>query len=133
MRSKRILSNLFKTTAGFCLIWSLPTNGQNQMPADYPSTVKGSYIRTWNAVMPDTNTNHLILTNYLKQLRSSSQYFDGLGRPVETVAKNGSMVTGSGAVDFVSPNVYDPIGREKYKYLPFASNNTGSNTHISDG
>ena len=51
-------------------------------------------------------------------MRQSTQYFDGLGRPVQTVIKQAS----PGLKDMVSLNMYDGFGRETNKYLPYVSN-----------
>jgi RHS repeat-associated protein len=49
--------------------------------------------------------------------QQSTQYFDGLGRPIQTVGKQ---VTPAGN-DLVSMTVYDPDGRETQKFLPYVS------------
>lgn len=49
------------------------------------------------------------------------QYFDGLGRPMQTVATKGS----PGNLDFVQPVVYGAHGREYKKYLPFSNGTDG--------
>jgi hypothetical protein len=46
------------------------------------------------------------------------QYFDGLGRPMQTVSTQGS----PSGNDIVQPVVYDAFGRETRKYLPVAPN-----------
>lgn len=49
------------------------------------------------------------------------QYFDGLGRPIQTV-----MVQGSPSLaDVVQPVVYDAFGREAIKYQPYTITSTG--------
>ncbi len=61
----------------------------------------------------------------------STQYFDGLGRVVQSVAMQQSPLQH----DIVSFNVYDAFGREATKYLPYtASTNDGNykNTAQSD-
>ncbi|WP_315824833.1 DUF6443 domain-containing protein [Paraflavitalea speifideaquila] len=58
---------------------------------------------------------------------------DGLGRPIQTVVKQGSLATGSSPMDLVMPVVYDAMGREQYQYLPFAANTTGGNASVNDG
>ena len=63
----------------------------------------------------------------------TTQYIDGLGRPLQTVMKQGSMITGSDPVDMVAPVTYDEFGREQYKYLPFRANNAEGNSSIADG
>ena len=47
----------------------------------------------------------------------TTAYFDGLGRPMETVAKKASPLQ----KDVVSAVRYDEYGREQYKYFPFVS------------
>jgi Domain of unknown function (DUF6443) len=70
----------------------------------------------------------------VKDVKQASQYFDGLGRPIQTVAKQASLITGTGITnDVVSSAVYDEFGRETYKYLPFVANNTGGNASLNDG
>ncbi|MBD1362906.1 RHS repeat-associated core domain-containing protein [Mucilaginibacter sp. ZT4R22] len=53
------------------------------------------------------------------------QYFDGLGRPIQTVQVKGSPL----ARDIVQPIAYDAFGREAQKFLPYtamAANSDGS-------
>ncbi|ANH81284.1 hypothetical protein A8C56_10060 [Niabella ginsenosidivorans] len=78
----------------------------------------------------------------LLQSKETTQYFDGLGRPLQTVVKKGSMVTTTtasvgtdtaGARDLVTPVLYDEFGREQYHFSPFAANNADGNTSLSDG
>lgn len=101
-------------------------------PAPYSNTIKVNYIRSWEAMAPDTGAASLI-SRPLKDVKQTTQYFDGLGRPLQTVAKQGSLVTGSNAVDMVSSVVYDAWGREAHKYLPFPASQTGGNTAVNDG
>jgi RHS repeat-associated protein len=55
---------------------------------------------------------------------SSVEYFDGLGRPLQTVQVKASFL----GRDIVQPVIYDPYGRESTKYLPYAQT-----TGASDG
>ncbi len=103
-----------------------------QIPAAYDAGVKVNYIRTWDAVAPEANANSL-MARPVKDVKEATQYFDGLGRPIQTVIKQGSLETGSTATDLANAVVYDGFGREEYKYLLSPANNTGGNTHISDG
>lgn len=110
-----------------------------QAPPPYQTNVNINYVRTWDATAPEVDGNTL-MTRPLQDVRMSTQYFDGLGRPLQTVIKKGSLATdpnnpasSANAVDLVSSNIYDEYGREQFKYLPFAANNTNGNTHISDG
>ncbi|MFY0255972.1 DUF6443 domain-containing protein [Chitinophaga sp. 30R24] len=51
----------------------------------------------------------------INEVKQSTQYFDGLGRPLQVVVKG---VSTSGK-DLVTTNIYDDFGREAYKYLPY--------------
>ena len=119
---------------GVTFILSIRENICSQIiaPAPYSTNVTFNYIRTWDATAPISNSDVLI-TRGLKDVRQTTQYFDGLGRPIQTVVKQGSLTTGINAVDLVTPIIYDSIGREHYKYLSFASNNAGGNFSINDG
>jgi len=56
------------------------------------------------------------LTNPV-DVRQTTQYFDGMGRPVQTVSKQASPAMH----DIVIPNAYNEFGREVIKFLPYAS------------
>ena len=132
MQNQRIIyfiPVLFLTIAGFT---ARSQDATPVVPAAYSSSTPVNYIRTWDATAPEQNPNTLI-SRSLRDVKQTTQYLDGLGRPVETVVKQGSYPTGGSAVDFVSPVVYDEFGREIRKYLPFAANTTGNNTSVSDG
>jgi RHS repeat-associated protein len=123
----------------FVLLVSKCTYGQVTAPAAYSSAVNKNYVRLWEADAPIKDPNTL-LTAPLKDVKQSTQYFDGLGRLLQTVNKKGSLVTdvstpvsAANAVDMVTAAVYDEFGREQYKYLQFAANNSGGNSSISDG
>src|SRR5215212_10710592 len=72
-------------------------------PAAYGAGIKINYVRSWDAVTPTTDPNTLTLSTTMLQARMATQYIDGLGRPLQTVVKQGSYVTGGNAVDMVSP------------------------------
>ncbi|MGN6440190.1 MAG: DUF6443 domain-containing protein [Agriterribacter sp.] len=54
-------------------------------------------------------------------MQQATQYFDGLGRPLQTVTKQGSYPSGGTAVDMISMVTYDAFGRESLKFLPTPS------------
>jgi len=113
--------------------YSFGLKAQVTPPAPYSGSVSINYIRTWNATAPETDPNTL-MTRQLKDVKQTTTYFDGLGRPIQTVSKQGSLETSTGtSADMVSAIVYDSYGREVYKYLPFVANNTGGNSSITDG
>jgi RHS repeat-associated protein len=60
-------------------------------------------------------------------VKETDQYFDGLGRPLQTVVRQ--ITPGTQPLDLVTPVVYDPFGREVDKYLPYVQ----SNDNNSDG
>jgi RHS repeat-associated protein len=90
------------------------------VPVNYPAGAPVNYVRTWDAMAPIQDANAL-MARPLQDVKQATQYIDGLGRPVQTVLKQGSMVTGQAATDMVSPVEYDAFGREQYKWLPYQS------------
>jgi RHS repeat-associated protein len=107
-------------------LYTTKSYAQVNPPAQYQSTAPINYIRAWEPVKPYTNEADVISTSRLvKEVRQTTQYFDGLGRPLQTVVKKGSLETSTAInVDMVSAVHYDEFGREQYKYLPFASTAT---------
>lgn len=110
---------------------------QVSLPEPYP--LSASYIRIWEARAPEQNAA-ILTTRSLRDVHQTSAYYDGLGRPLQMVMKQGSLVTNpsnllssAGSVDMVSTVIYDGFGREKYKYLPFPANTAGENSSTSDG
>jgi RHS repeat-associated protein len=104
-------------------------------PMPYSSAIPKNYVRVWEATAPEQDPLVLV-TRDLKDVRQTTQYYDGLGRPLQTVIKKGSLstdpanpVSAANAVDMVSAIVYDELGRQQYQYLPFAASGSGS----SDG
>lgn len=95
-------------------------------PDPYPATIKTNYIRSWTATAPETN-EAVFTTKQLRDVKEATSYFDGLGRPLQTVAKQASLQTGSAATDMVDATYYNNLGQVARKYLPFASGtNTGT-------
>ncbi|WP_220101309.1 DUF6443 domain-containing protein [Chitinophaga oryzae] len=93
----------------------LPAATPVALPAAYTSP-SINYIRTWEPSMPTTDPAAVIAeSRTVKEVKQGTQYFDGLGRPLQTVAKG----MGDSARDIVTPVVYDAFGREQYKYLPY--------------
>ncbi len=82
----------------------------------YNGSIKINYVRTWEAKAPVTDANALLNASY-QNAQQTTQYADGLGRPLQTVVRQ---VT-PGAKDMVSPVFYDAFGREVYKALPYVS------------
>jgi RHS repeat-associated protein len=95
-----------------CFLLSLSFTGQAQTR---------NYVRTWEATAPEPNPNNL-QTRPLKDVKQTTQYFDGLGRPEQTVVK-GASLSSFGNFDIVTPVEYDQYGREVNKYLPYKASN----------
>lgn len=91
-----------------------------------------AFLFMWQHVSAQTLTeNHIVTKTFTKDDNNTAitqiQYFDGLGRPVETVMK---AFTPAGK-DFVSTIIYDNMGRESQNWLPAASeNNDGSFVNV---
>lgn len=73
-------------------------------------------IRTWTPLAPVTDTAWVAaVTRISREVRLQSQYFDGLGRLLQTVDRQCS----PSGKDVVAPEVYDAWGREQFSYLPY--------------
>ena len=83
-----------------------------------------NYVRTRNISKPgvtDTVTANGLSSTW--DVQQTTQYFDGLGRPIQAVAKQASPL----GKDMVSIEAYDAFGREMTKYLPFTSPSSDGN------
>ncbi len=89
------------------------------LPSSYSNPVI-NYVRTWEPALPTTDTAYVAsASRTITEVRQTTAYVDGLGRPLQTVAKAMSF----GGYDIVSPVVYDQFGREQFKYLPYVPQN----------
>ncbi|CAN5388934.1 DUF6443 domain-containing protein [soil metagenome] len=75
------------------------------------ASLNQNYIST---LVPRSSTG--LTTQVTCELMQTIQYFDGFGRPLQTVEVKGS----TNLNDLVQPYAYDAIGRETQKYLPYA-------------
>ncbi|UIR57994.1 RHS repeat-associated core domain-containing protein [Sphingobacterium sp. SRCM116780] len=89
---------------------SVPSVGQNYIQT-----------RTFRDTVTLAKLNN---TRTIKQENRTVQYFDGLGRPLQTV----QLMASPGYKDIVQHIEYDGFGRESSKYLPYAeqTSNNGS-------
>lgn len=90
-------------------LWSSASNDRN-------------YIITYTPRVPLVNTNQLEQATVC-QVQETIQYFDGLGRPSQTVQVKGSP---DARKDIILPFSYDQYGREVKKYLPYAGSASGN-------
>ena len=91
-------------------------------PGVYDQNILLNFIRVWDAKAQVSDTLSSSLNDVTKY-KQTTQYFDGLGRPVQTVIMGANY---DGTKDMVSTNRYDSFGREALKYLPY-SVQSGSN------
>ncbi|MET0394629.1 MAG: DUF6443 domain-containing protein, partial [Chitinophagaceae bacterium] len=115
------------------LATSLSATAQPPVPSAYAGGMPVSSVRVWELRVPQAVSSSITVATPVTDARMTTQYVDGLGRPVQAVVKQGSLVTGGSAKDLVSPVIYDEFGREQYKYVPFAAGTTGGNTSVNDG
>lgn len=98
-------------------------------PAAYTGTV--NYIRVWEPGIPSTDVTDVMAASHTtKEVKQMTQYFDGLGRILQTVTKGISGTADINATDgkdMVVPVVYDGQGREQYKYLPYVQQTANTN------
>jgi RHS repeat-associated protein len=88
------------------------------LPGSYAGGVLVNYIRAWQPQQPSSDETWVSSTaRTVEEVNVTTQYFDGLGRPLQTV----SWQTSPGKQDMVAPTVYDAFGREQYKCLPYTS------------
>jgi len=93
---------------------------QNPLPNTNLEGMPINYVRVW-AVQSPHSSPRTIVGGPLKDVKEITQYFDGIGRPLQNVSRQGSYPTNGSATDLVTPFTYDTYGREQFKNLPFAS------------
>ena len=81
-----------------------------------------NFIRTVVAQRPGLNNETLLEAANMNEKQLSYQFFDGLGRPMQTVGVQQSPAN----QDVVQPIAYDAFGREAVKYLPYVSSAGGA-------
>lgn len=89
---------------------------QPAVPPAYNADIPVNFVRTWEARKAITDGSQASLDNNLN-FKTGTAYFDGLGRPLQTVVKGNNY---DGTKDIVSMNIYDEYGREVKQYLPYA-------------
>lgn len=104
---------------------STDPNNIRPIPSAYSSGSKVNYVRTREALGRITSTTDFNNADY-GSVKQSTQYMDGMGRNLQMVEKQFS----PDAKDLVAPVIYDSLGREPYKYLPYIQT---SGSHAADG
>ena len=115
--------------AGLALTGALHAQDNSVVtPAAYSNASNvGGKVRNWTAIKPETNPNNITTSSTTLDFPLVTQYIDGLGRPVQTVIKQGSQPTGSSTYDMLAAQVYDEYGRQVRGYLPFVDTSSGGN------
>src|SRR5690242_7836240 len=86
--------------------------GTTYAPDNYTLS-EGNFIRIYEPQEPNSDATYVTsASRTVDQVNVSTQYFDGLGRPLQTV----SWQTSPDKKDIVAPVVYDDFGREAYKF-----------------
>ena len=93
-------------------LWSLPAQAQ--------ISTGRNFVATTDVLMPGITTQAQVDTLTVGRRLRTVKYFDGLGRPIQTV----SMQTSPAGKDVVSPEEYDGFGREVKKFLPYVDAGT---------
>lgn len=94
---------------------------EDEAPQAIPENLSLNYVLSFNA-LTEGITNESLLDNYpVQDVNRSIQYIDGLGRPMQSIAIQGS----PSRLDVIQPIIYDEFGREAVKYLPFTNGNDG--------
>ena len=103
------------------------TAKQTTIP-NYPATAPLNYVRVWEPQRPYTlETDVLSSAHTVEEVRRTTQYFDGIGRPLQTVAWQ----QGTNKKDIVSAGYYDEFGRTVYSFLPFAASDGNGNFKLN--
>ena len=123
------ISNLEKYYVSILLFFAFVSNLQGQtpyVPANYaqiPAT--HNFVRSYSVLKPGLSASDIIEPSRLAtEVQLSTQYLDGLGRPIQTVNRKGSLNTAfedATLKDLVKLNTYDEFGRERHQFLPFVS------------
>ncbi|XZF15431.1 DUF6443 domain-containing protein [Chitinophagaceae bacterium MMS25-I14] len=86
--------------------------------ADFSNATYRNYVRSYVPQQPTSTSTDVILNSPTVQSTINTAYLDGLGRPLQEVAKT---ACGGILADMVQVHVYDAAGREAYHYLPYAA------------
>jgi RHS repeat-associated protein len=113
------------------LINSVVSYAQYPTPLAYPANGKVNYVRIWNSAAPEQNPAQLV-TRQLREVKQITTFYDGMGRPLQAVSKQGSLIPTESPADVVTPILYDVHGRQQFTYTPYATNSVSGN-FSSDG
>ncbi|MGN8071588.1 DUF6443 domain-containing protein [Mucilaginibacter sp. 22184] len=94
------------------------------------ATAAQNYVATFMPRAAGMTTNTALNTNASdkNKVATTIQYFDGLGRPLQTVQRQASPQGN----DIVQPFAYDQFGREAVKYLPYVPQTGTAGSYKAD-
>lgn len=114
---KRMFRYLTNLTIALCLVTEV-----------YAQTFTQNNIHTWDVQIPGIqNSENLILNTENEISLQTIQYFDGLGRPVQTIKKGYSF----SEKDVIQPTKYNFVGLDEENYEPYEWETTNGEYHIS--
>ncbi len=101
------------------ILWCLGILGAvyAQTPLSSTPSTDRNYIITNSTLVEGIKDESQISGKTIEEVNQTIQYFDGLGRPVQTINTMGSPAE----KDIVQPQEYDVYGREVKRFLPFTS------------
>jgi RHS repeat-associated protein len=100
-----------------CLLASTLVLLTLRVSAQQPGFVQDDIIKT-AGITTDNQVYPLTVT----QKQTTRIYYDGLGRPIQSVAMQASPA----GMDMIQPVVYDNLGRQTKTYLPYADETSGN-------
>lgn len=91
------------------------------IPAGYSGINDFNYVRSWTPQQPYQDIKDVMSSDRTPaQVLQSTQYFDGMSRPIQSVTKQIGP-DASGKQDAVNMATYDAFGRVAQQYLPYMS------------
>jgi RHS repeat-associated protein len=96
-------------------------------PTGYSGTTV-NFVRIWQANAPGQTASSL-QTAPLQTAWQTTKYYDGWGRPMQAILKQGSPLGN----DMVTAHLYNSAGLEQYAYLPFVSTSVQSGDVTNNG
>lgn len=85
--------------------------------SNQPPSPEKNFVRIENVRTAGITQEHQVSTLPVTQKSTTYQYFDGLGRVIQTVSAQASPLQG----DVILPFEYDPFGRQLKEYLPYTN------------
>lgn len=125
---KNDISLVLQNKAIFPAIFALQliTIFASAQTTNYDPSGRVNYVRTWDFNKPNKDIAEVFSQQPvqlgIRETKQTTVYYDGLGRLVQTVVKEGSTgISNTNKYDFVSTSLYDELGREQYKHNAFQS------------